>query len=97
MSRTIALALAAALAAATVAAPADARRAKAVKVVTVKTAQAFKAADTDASRQLSATEFEAAGGNAANFGAIDRNGNGTLGFWETLLSVFAGLKAGRGL
>jgi hypothetical protein len=95
--RTLALALAAALTVTALAAPADARRGKVVKVVTVKTAQAFKAADTDANRQLSTTEFAAAGGNPANFETIDRTGNGLLGFWEMLAAVFAGMKANRGL
>lgn len=93
MRKTILLGLSVALAATTLAAPADARRKPAVvKAVTMKTAQAFKAADADADRQLSSTEWAGAGYNAANFTKVDANQNGTVGFWESLMAVFASLK-----
>jgi hypothetical protein len=94
MRKAMILGLAALFATTGLAAPAEARR-KAARVVVVKTAQAFKAADTDQSRQLSADEFAAAGGNAANFASIDRNANGTLGFLEMLMAAFGSLKAKR--
>jgi hypothetical protein len=71
--------------------PADARRK--AKAVAVKTAQAFRAADVDQSRQLDTSEWTTAGYDSGNFAAIDRNGNGTLGYWETLAAVFTSLKA----
>jgi hypothetical protein len=93
MQRTIILGASVALAVTALATPADARRKPAVvKAVTVKTAQAFKAADTDADRQLSSSEWTGAGYNPVNFTRVDSNQNGTVGFWESLMAVFASLK-----
>lgn len=67
-----------------------------VAAVAVKVAPVFKAADTDNSRTLSTTEFSAAGGNADNFGLIDANNNGELGFFELLRAAVARFLSRRG-
>jgi hypothetical protein len=97
IARGVALALVAGVAGGAVAPdPADARRKKVVRVVTVKTAQAFKAADTDANRQLDRAEWSAAGANPDAFGLVDGNSNGTVGYWEALMAILQGLKGRLG-
>jgi hypothetical protein len=96
LSRTLAALSLAAFALGAVAPPAADARRKAAKVVAVKTATAFKAADTDQSRQLDTAEWSAAGYNSANFATVDRNANGTIGYWEALAAVFASLKSKAG-
>lgn len=71
--------------------PAEARRKP--KPVVAKTAQAFKAADANADRQLDLPEWAAAGLPEAAFPKVDRNGNGTVGFHESLMATLAMLKA----
>ncbi len=71
--------------------PAEARRKP--RPVAVKTAQAFKAADANADRQLDLPEWTAAGRPEAAFAKVDRNANGTVGFQESLLATLAMLKA----
>ena len=66
-----------------------------VAAVAVKIAPAFKAADSDSSRSLNTVEFTAAGGNADNFGIIDANSNGELGFFELLRAAVARFLANR--
>jgi hypothetical protein len=93
MVRGVALALVAGLAGGVVAPEAaDARKKKVVRVVAVKTAQTFKAADTNANRQLDAGEWSAAGANPDNFAAVDRNANGSVGYFEALMAILAGMK-----
>ncbi len=67
-----------------------------VAAVAVKIAPVFKAADTNSNRSLSTTEFTAAGGNADNFGIIDANSNGELGFFELLRAAVARFLSNRG-
>jgi hypothetical protein len=74
---------------------AEAKR-KAPRVVVAKTAQAFKAADANADRQLDMPEWAAAGKPAENFARIDHNADGTVGFWESLAAVFASIMAKAG-
>lgn len=67
-----------------------------VAAVAIRIAPVFKAADTDGSKTLSNSEFTAAGGNASNFGMIDANNNGELGFFEILRALVARFLGGRG-
>ena len=67
-----------------------------VAAVAVKVAPVFKAADTNGSKTLSSGEFTAAGGNADNFGLIDANNNGELGFFELIRAAVARFLANRG-
>lgn len=88
MRRFVIALTAASLAGLTLASAAEARLTRAQTVVLVKTAQKFRAADSDRSRQLSPAEFTTAGGNGEHFDAIDANDNGQLGFYEVLRAVF---------
>ena len=67
-----------------------------VAAVATKVVPIFRAADTDSSKTLNKTEFSAAGGNTDNFGLIDANNNGELGFFELLRAALARFMAGRG-
>ena len=62
-----------------------------VAAVATKVVPIFRAADTDSSKTLNKTEFSAAGGNTDNFGLIDANNNGELGFFELLRAALARL------
>ncbi len=84
MRRFVIALTAASLVGLTMASAAEARLSRVQTVVLVKTAQKFRAADTDRSRQLSQAEFTTAGGNANHFDAIDANDNGEIGFFELL-------------
>ncbi len=97
MRKFVYAALAVAIASTSLAGAAAAKARRPVVVaVAVKIAPAFKAADTDGSKSLSTTEFTSAGGNADNFGLIDANNNGELGFFELLRAAVARFLAGRG-
>ncbi|MFZ4688259.1 MAG: hypothetical protein ACOYLS_03370 [Polymorphobacter sp.] len=67
-----------------------------VAAVAVRVVPVFKAADTNASKSLSSSEFSAAGGNADNFGLIDANNNGELGIFELIRAAVARFMANRG-
>jgi len=67
-----------------------------VAAFAVRIAPVFKAADSNRSRTLSNSEFTAAGGNANNFGMIDANNNGELGFFEIFRALMARFLGGRG-
>jgi anti-sigma-K factor RskA len=98
MRKIILTAAAIAIASTGMASAASARKVKrpVVAAVAVKVAPIFKAADTDSSRTLNTTEFGAAGGNADNFGLIDANSNGELGFFELLRAAVARFLSNRG-
>ncbi|MFZ4111205.1 MAG: hypothetical protein ACOYKQ_12120 [Polymorphobacter sp.] len=90
--------LAVAIAGTGITSAASARKVKrpVVAAVAIKVAPVFKAADTNGNKTLSSGEFTAAGGNADNFGVIDANNNGELGFFELLRAALARFMSGRG-
>ena len=73
MRKIILTAAANANASTSMATAASARKRPVVAAVAVRVVPAFKAADTNASKSLSSSEFTEAGGNADNFGLIDRH------------------------
>jgi hypothetical protein len=95
MRKIILTAAAIAIASTSMATAASARKRPVVAAVAVRVVPAFKAADTNASKSLSSSEFTEAGGNADNFGLIDANNNGEIGIFELIRAAVARFMANR--